>query len=227
MTIFRVVVGSSPGGASVVADAFKAALDLYETDLDAFNVLTTTPVTYHYKHPDSNLYSATKPVFDLRPLRIGESVFGTLPEFLQAWEHHRQQSEHSEVAEIPRLGVVDCLEKINWGPPFLALFSLHLDSLEQTLLSVTAQENLNQKMEKWHDAARKFSALLHRPDALHERLMKPGECVLFNNTRVLHSRRAFDPNDIGKARWLRGTYVDKDPFFSKLRVLQHKLSNTQ
>lgn len=58
---------------------------------------------------------------------------------------------------------------------------------------------------------------------VYERMMKPGECVLFDNRRVLHARKAFEVGDAGKERWLRGAYLDKDPFLSKLQVLKHKL----
>ena len=184
------------------------------------------PVNYHYEHPDSNLYKTTKPVIDTRPLCIGSATYATLPDFLQAWESNRQRVKQSAGAEIPPLNVGDCIEKINWGPPFLAPFSLDLDSMEQASgSSASARECLNHKVDEWHAAARKFSALLQRSESLHERLMKPGECVLFDNTRVLHARKAFNSNDAGKARWLRGTYIDKDPYLSKLRVLRHRFKS--
>ena len=216
---------SSTGGASVFVDAFKCATDLYSTDLHAFNVLATLPVNYHYKHPNSNLYTATKPVTDLRPLRIGDVLYSSLPEFLEAWERSRQNIRRSTDTQSPSIGVTECLEKINWGPPFLAPFSLDGDTMEQARSSTTAGECLSQKVDDWHDAAHKFNALLHRPTHLYERLMKPGECVLFDNTRVLHARKAFDSGDAGKVRWLRGTYVDKEPYLSKLRVLRHRFGD--
>ncbi|KAE8416734.1 hypothetical protein BDV36DRAFT_284264 [Aspergillus pseudocaelatus] len=150
--LLHCVQSASSGGASVFADAFNAAVDLFHMDVDAFDTLATVPVNYHYNHPDSNVYRTTKP-------------------------------EH---------------------------------------LTDHALSALNNKVDWWHQAASKFNALLQRSECLYERKMRPGECVLFNNTRILHSRGAFDMADIGKPRWLRGTYVDKDPYFSKLRVLQHK-----
>jgi gamma-butyrobetaine dioxygenase len=45
-----------------------------------------------------------------------------------------------------------------------------------------------------------------------------GQMVVFDNRRVLHGRRAFDPAT-GKRR-LRGCYVDRSEFTSRLRVLQ-------
>ncbi|KAK5714790.1 hypothetical protein LTR17_017037 [Elasticomyces elasticus] len=219
LQLLHCIRSSSKGGASVFADAFKAALDLYETDQEAFNVLTNTLVTYHYEHPGANLYAATKPVIDTRPLRIGNRTYQTLAAFLKAWELNRQnvKSKH-DCTTIPSLTVGDCLEKINWGPPFLAPFSLDAQTMEQTqhLASRTCGEALSNKMVVWHSAAAKFSRLLSRPECLHERLMKPGECVVFDNTRALHARRAFDSSDVGTARWLRGAYVDRDPYWSNL-----------
>lgn len=123
--------------------------------------------------------------------------------------------------------LVDSLQKINWGPPFLAPFSNHDQLAIETQAGPSTQSQspvsaLNNKAEKWHKAACKFNALLQRPEYLYERKMNPGECVLFDNTRTLHSRRAFDMQDVGKPRLLRGTYVDKDPYLSKLRVLQNR-----
>ena len=48
-----------------------------------------------------------------------------------------------------------------------------------------------------------------------------GEMVVFDNRRVLHGRNEFDEN-IGK-RHLRGCYVDRSEFKSRLRVLEKKL----
>ncbi|KAK5721917.1 hypothetical protein LTR15_006511 [Elasticomyces elasticus] len=227
LQLLHCIQSSSKGGASVFADAFKAALDLYETDQDAFNVLTNTLVTYHYEHPSANLYAATKPVIDTRPLRIGNRTYQTLAAFLEAWELNRQTVKSNHDTTIPSLTVADCLEKINWGPPFLAPFSLDAQTMEQTqhMASRTCGEALSNKMVVWHSAAAKFSRLLNRPEGLHERLMKPGECVIFDNTRALHARRAFDSGDVGQARWLRGAYVDRDPYWSKFRVLKHKLGD--
>ena len=214
--LLHCIQSSSAGGASVFADAFKCALELLEQDEQAFNNLAKTTVNFHYKHVDSNFYMTTKPVFDMRALRIGENTYNTLSEFLGAWEKHRQVLQ-SLGMPAPSLEAIECLEKINWGPPFMAPFSVQ----SETVIA-PAQQALNEKVDLWHKAAQKFNNSLNLQENLHERLMKPGECVLFNNTRVLHSRRSFHSEDAGKPRWLRGTYVDKDPFFSKYRVLNNK-----
>lgn len=211
---------ASKGGASVFADAYKAAADLFHTDIEAFETLATVPVNYHYNHPDSNVYRTTKPVIDLRPLRIGNKVYTRPQDYNSDWKALNAPDADQEGTQAM---LVDCMDKINWGPPFLAPFSTDEHAMEQDgyagqpVLSV-----LNSKADKWHQAATKFNALLQRPEYLFERKMNPGDCVLFDNTRTLHSRRAFDAADVGKPRWLRGTYVDKDPYYSKLRVLQNK-----
>ncbi|MFT6925208.1 MAG: gamma-butyrobetaine dioxygenase [Psychromonas sp.] len=49
-----------------------------------------------------------------------------------------------------------------------------------------------------------------------------GEMVVFDNRRVLHGRNAFDEN-VGK-RHLRGCYVDRSEFKSRLRILGKQLA---
>ncbi|KLU84988.1 gamma-butyrobetaine dioxygenase [Magnaporthiopsis poae ATCC 64411] len=52
------------------------------------------------------------------------------------------------------------------------------------------------------------------PEAMFEYKMEPGECVIFDNMRVLHGRRQFNVTS-GK-RWLKGTYVQEQVMLSKL-----------
>ena len=215
--LLHCIQSASAGGASVFADAYRAAIDLFHADPDAFDILATVPVNYHYNHPDSHVYRTTKPVIDLRPLCVGGRTYSNMRDYMQAQHGTNAQNRDPKWNEST---LVACMDKINWGPPFLAPFSLH----ESRSSSTSSLVELNDKVENWHAAAYKFNALLQRPEYLFERKMNPGDCVLFDNTRTLHSRRAFDSADVGKPRWLRGTYVDKDPFFSKMRVLQRKFA---
>lgn len=86
--LLHCIQSSSSGGASISADAFNCALDLCETSMDTFNILATLPVNYYYDHPSFNMYRTTKPVLDLRPLRVGATVYRTMKEYLEAYEHH-------------------------------------------------------------------------------------------------------------------------------------------
>ena len=67
----------------------------------------------------------------------------------------------------------------------------------------------------FYEAYRQFSALLRDPAAELTIEMKPGDCVVFDNERILHGRKSFKQAD----RWLQGCYADKDALFSRLRVL--------
>ena len=55
------------------------------------------------------------------------------------------------------------------------------------------------------------------PRYLLVRALAAGEMVVFDNRRVLHGREAFDPTS--GARFLRGCYVDRGEWDSRIRVL--------
>ncbi|KAF5010428.1 hypothetical protein FDECE_3420 [Fusarium decemcellulare] len=217
--LLHCVQSASTGGASVFSDAYKSAVDLFHSDIEAFETLATIPVNYHYNHPNSNVYRTTKPVIDLRPLRIGNKIYIRVQDYVKDWHELNIRNGGSGWNDSV---LVDLMQKINWGPPFLAPFSNHGDAMQQEISGQSPLSALNSKVDQWHQAAFKFNALLQRSELLYERKMNPGDCVLFDNTRTLHSRRAFEMADVGKPRWLRGTYVDKDSYLSKLRVLGNK-----
>tara|TARA_Y100000768_G_scaffold388566_1_gene385258 strand:- start:256 stop:1500 length:1245 start_codon:yes stop_codon:yes gene_type:complete len=52
----------------------------------------------------------------------------------------------------------------------------------------------------------------------------PGDLVAFDNRRILHGRTAFDSTS--GSRKLRGTYLDCDEVYSRVRVLQRHLATT-
>ncbi|KAK6000109.1 hypothetical protein QM012_004097 [Aureobasidium pullulans] len=100
--------------------------------------------------------------------------------------------------------VSNYLEAVNWAPPFQAPFS-HTEGDVTFAKSIRA----------WHEAAQTFRDLTELEENVYRRQMAPGECVIFDNRRVLHARTAF----AGGERWLRGAYLDDDPYLSKMRVL--------
>lgn len=97
------------------------------------------------------------------------------------------------------------MEAVNWAPPFQAPFN-HTEGDVAFVKSMRA----------WHRAAQMFRDLTELRTAVYQRQMKPGECVIFDNRRILHARTAF----AGGERWLRGAYLDDDPYLSKMRVLE-------
>jgi len=68
----------------------------------------------------------------------------------------------------------------------------------------------------YYRAYRRFSRLLHEPNAAAGFKLGSGDLFIVDNQRVLHGRRGF-----GKGRrHLQGAYSDKDGLLSKLRVLE-------
>lgn len=70
------------------------------------------------------------------------------------------------------------------------------------------------------NALRQFTELLEQDQNTFELKLNPGECVIFENRRVLHARRQFNTNS-GK-RWLAGAYVDEDALVSKFNTIRDK-----
>ncbi|KAF4977291.1 hypothetical protein FZEAL_6179 [Fusarium zealandicum] len=89
------------------------------------------------------------------------------------------------------------LAAVYWSPPFQDRFQLP---------TVDARA--------WLEPAQLFDGLINDPDAMYQMKMAPGECVLFDNLRVMHGRRAFDVG--GGSRWLRGAYISREDFVSRV-----------
>ncbi|MBW0477604.1 hypothetical protein O181_017319 [Austropuccinia psidii MF-1] len=73
-----------------------------------------------------------------------------------------------------------------------------------------------------------FDKLCKRPEMRFEHQLKEGQCVAFDNRRILHARTAFkalenstlnDGGSSGIRRWLKGAYVEGDSVWDRLRVL--------
>ncbi|KAH7413267.1 hypothetical protein BKA64DRAFT_703374 [Cadophora sp. MPI-SDFR-AT-0126] len=135
--------------------------------------------------------------------------------------HYRNAGEHyyyeRPLLELDRTtvhtkhGKQAAVKFVNYSPPFQAPFPVTKNS----------QGNVFPKVAR---ALRTFADRVESPRNLFEYKMKEGECVIFNNRRVLHGRRQFDA---GKGeRWLKGTYVDTDVFKSKWRTLFENYSVT-
>lgn len=70
-------------------------------------------------------------------------------------------------------------------------------------------------MVPYYRACRRFSRLLHDPQATVGFKLAAGDLFIVDNQRVLHGRRGF-----GGKRHLQGAYSDKDGLLSRLRVLE-------
>lgn len=73
------------------------------------------------------------------------------------------------------------------------------------------------QMDAWYNAYALLWTLFHSDEHQLEFTLRPGQMIAFDNRRVLHGRREFDPNS--GSRHLQGTYLDHDMLASRLRVL--------
>ena len=76
-------------------------------------------------------------------------------------------------------------------------------------------------MGEVYAALRLFQAMCRDPKYFIERRLTPGDMWAFDNRRVLHARRAFDPQT--GERHLQGVYIDRDEINSRWRVLAREL----
>jgi gamma-butyrobetaine dioxygenase len=72
------------------------------------------------------------------------------------------------------------------------------------------------QMSQFYLAYRAFAAILLRPSLTLRFLLRPGDCVVFDNTRILHSRTGFSA---AGRRHLQGCYADIDGVESTAAVL--------
>ena len=69
------------------------------------------------------------------------------------------------------------------------------------------------RMLDYYKAYRKFSNIIDDPKMAIKFKLKPGECFIVDNTRVLHARTAYYGQG---SRWLQGCYADKDGLLSSI-----------
>ena len=65
----------------------------------------------------------------------------------------------------------------------------------------------------------KRAELLARPERQLNLRLAPGDCLIFDNTRILHARTAFS---VTGGRHLQGCYADLDGLASTLAVLRRE-----
>ena len=71
----------------------------------------------------------------------------------------------------------------------------------------------------FYAAYRAFAAIVARPDLMLKFRLEEGDCVVFDNTRILHARTAFAATG---NRHLQGCYCDLDGVASTLAVLRRR-----
>ncbi|WP_043259413.1 2-trimethylaminoethylphosphonate dioxygenase [Streptomyces hokutonensis] len=75
------------------------------------------------------------------------------------------------------------------------------------------------ELASFYRAYRTFAEITLRPELQLEFRLLPGDCLIFDNVRLLHARTAFEESG---ARHLQGTYADLDGLAGTLAVLRRQ-----
>ncbi|KAF3771384.1 Clavaminate synthase-like protein, partial [Cryphonectria parasitica EP155] len=102
---------------------------------------------------------------------------------------------------------------VSWSPPFQGVFPP--DRPEEGYQAMN-QKNC-QTLPAWRSAARSFRDSLEADKNMLQYRLQPGDCVVFDNRRILHGRTRFDT--ASGHRRLRGTYLDTQTLTSALTRL--------
>ncbi|GAA5967633.1 hypothetical protein JCM11641_005716 [Rhodosporidiobolus odoratus] len=190
------------GGLSYFVDSFAIAEHLRLNSPSAFRTLCKEPVLFEYKNGGQHT-RFSRPTFELKE------------------------------------GSTDNLHAVNYSPPFQG--PLPLQHISRKSNSNETRSDDANRLAELHDALSRFSRLCDgdslpgsgTPSRFRwEYQLQPGDCVVFDNRRILHARTAFEFTTQGEGekgekeeeeeggRWLKGAYMDGDEVWSKLRVLR-------
>ncbi|MFD5086576.1 phosphonate degradation HD-domain oxygenase [Kitasatospora sp. NPDC058406] len=75
------------------------------------------------------------------------------------------------------------------------------------------------ELDAFYDAYRRFAAITLRPELQLEFRLDRGDCLIFDNVRLMHARTAFEKDG---HRHLQGCYADLDSLASTLAVLHRR-----
>lgn len=96
------------------------------------------------------------------------------------------------------------LRHVNYSPPF------------QSAIPIRGKL----RFQPLKEALDVFTQMLESNEMTFDLKLNPGECVIFDNRRIVHARRHF--NTSTGSRWLAGAYVDTDAVLSRFNVTSKK-----
>lgn len=102
------------------------------------------------------------------------------------------------------------LRYVNYSPPFQSALP---DYEGKAGSGIRGYADLKRAMSH-------FVKLMESQHSVFQLKLNPGECVIFNNRRIVHARNKF--NTSTGSRWLAGAYVDEDALLSRYAVCGEK-----
>jgi alpha-ketoglutarate-dependent taurine dioxygenase len=120
--------------------------------------------------------------------------------------YHKGEHHHYLPRETIKTGSDGHPHETRWAPPFQVTFPPH---------------SSRDRLREWKAAATAFQTIVESERNMVEVKLKPGECVIFENRRVLHGRRQFAVGGGGE-RWLKGAYVSQANYIAAAtRLAEH------
>ncbi|KZO99205.1 Clavaminate synthase-like protein [Calocera viscosa TUFC12733] len=168
------------GGESSFVDGLRAAYELGASLPTVFSTLSRYPVPFQYVNAGEARYCSH---LTIKIARSGDGNDSARGLFVNLGANWRGRIPH-EVAKTDYH-----ISHVNFSPPF------------QAPLPYNAPVEM-------HFALRAFAHQLTDRRLAYRYKMKEGDCVVFDNRRVLHAREEFDANE--GPRWLKGCYLDED-----------------
>ena len=195
LQVLHVLRQSDQGGENLFSDSFRAAADLARKLISplasaseagaserkrTWEALTSFRLPFHYKNSGHWL----------------EFAHPTIRISSRSMQSHGMEKQPSTASEIGRQ-----LRAVRWSPPFQAPLPMPGDLFSQSAFHIPL-------VDYWLRGAKLLKKEFERKGAVYQTRMNEGTCVIFDNWRILHARRAFS----GGERWLRGTYIDNHTF---------------
>ncbi|XP_072030883.1 2-(trimethylamino)ethylphosphonate dioxygenase-like isoform X2 [Amphiura filiformis] len=204
--------------------------DVVATDEPINVAYSTAPLGYHM---DLMYYESPPGLQLLHCLRFDDSahggeslfldVFHSATEFRRQYPHHfdtltrvpvtfhknhfERERPAAYMYQRPHITVnpQGQMTSVAWSPPF------------EGPLKVREED-----VEPYYEAYHTFAAVLENSPIQVEHRMRTGQCIIFNNRRILHARRKFTLHN-GEQRHYQGCYVNIDDFRNSVQVayIQH------
>lgn len=140
--------------------------------------------------------------------RLAEEVRNTRPDLYEVltavawnWANRSRTSDYRFVSPILVTDAHGELTEVRFG-----------NWLRAPLTSISFDE-----VERAYEAYRYIFGLSLEPRFTVEFRLDPGDCIVFDNRRILHARGAFS---VAGRRHLRGCYTERDELYSRLRILE-------
>ncbi|GAA94102.1 hypothetical protein E5Q_00749 [Mixia osmundae IAM 14324] len=156
-------------------------------------------------------------------------IFATLATEQVAFEYKNGghwRSSHKptiELAPPSEFGEEAIIAAVNYSPPFQGR-----QPWSMFTSGGSTQQEAMERFRRLHHALGRFSSLVESPELQYSLQLAPGECVAFDNRRVLHARTAFSWDAASEpageaARWMKGCYVEGDSIRDHYRTLSERL----